>query len=154
MTNRKTKDILLYITKEWELSLNETDILEQILEVFKERDLNILKRIESVIEEDYRSLLKMIPDNLLFNFAVDNFDLVDASDSDDLIDALKELNYDFLNEIDDDDLLERVSDLGYTLIEEETNITLDSQREELLEAFDRLDFAKREQLIKQIWNTQ
>ena len=154
MTNRKTKDILLYITKEWELSLNETDILEQILEVFKERDLNILKRIESVIEEDYRSLLKMIPDNLLFNFAIYNFDLVDASDSDDLIDALKELNYDFLNEIDDDDLLERLSDLGYTLIEEETNITLDSQREELLEAFDRLDFAKREQLIKQIWNTQ
>lgn len=150
MTNRKTKDILENITKEWELSLNETDILEQIVYVFKERDLKTLKRIESVIEEDYRSLLKMIPDNLLFNFAVDNFNLVDASDSDDLIDALKELNYDFLNEIDDDDLLERASDLGYTLIEEETNITLDSQREELLEAFDRLDFAQREQLIKQI----
>ena len=150
MKNRKTNQILEYIEEQWQLSLREKDILEQILDLFKNEDLSTLKKFEYVLDEDYRKILDFIPQKNIFDFALDNFDLVSTDDEQDLLYYLDKLNYDYFGSLDDEDILKRASELGYNLVEGDSNIALDSQRDELLEAFERMDFRQREELISKI----
>ena len=150
MENRKTKQILEYIEGQWQLSLREKDILEEILDLFKNEDLSTLKKLEYVLDEDYRKILDFIPQRNVFDFALDNFDLVSTDDEQDLLYYLDKLDYDFMDDLSEEDFLERASELGYNLVEGDSNIALDSQREELLEAFERMDFRQREELISKI----
>lgn len=150
MENRKSNQILEYIQEQWQLSLREKDILEQILDLFKNEELSTLKKLEYVLDEDYRKILDFIPQTNIFNFALDNFDLVSTDDEQSLLNALNGLDYNFTDDLSEEDLLERASDLGYNLMEGSSNVVLDSQKEELLEAFEGMDFRQREELISKI----
>lgn len=150
MENRKTKQVFEYIEEQWQLSLREKDILEQILDLFKNEELSTLKKLEYVLDEDYRKILDFIPQRSVFDFALDNFDLVSTDDEQSLLNALDGLDYNFMDDLSEEDLLERASDLGYNLMEGSSNVVLDSQKEELLEAFESMDFRQREELISKI----
>lgn len=150
MENRKSNQILEYIQEQWQLSLREKDILEQILDLFKNEELSTLKKLEYVLDEDYRKILDFIPQRSVFDFALDNFDLVSTDDEQSLLNALDGLDYNFMDDLSEEDLLERASDLGYNLMEGSSNVVLDSQKEELLEAFEGMNFREREELISKI----
>ena len=144
MTNRKTKQKEQWIeeiSKEWELSINESEFLEDCLDLIQYRDAVTVaqKLLNFYFENEWDNLLEMIPANAVKNYAEMEFDLIDVDDCD----CEEEKT---LDDFDDDEIEAEYSYRGLGR-SEKLDIVTDSQLEELTSKFLAADFSTRQSIL-------
>ena len=85
MTIRKEKQLLGFkelINREWQLSIDEDELLENILEIFRTRDLKKQEQLSYIPFDDVKELLKTLDDYDIQRYAETHLDMVDDDDCD------------------------------------------------------------------------
>ncbi len=155
MENRKQKDvedIIEFIKRKWELSINEDDCLTSVLDVFRAEENSRIREIEHLLNDEYQSLLDLLPEREIAEFAVEELYLIPKDSEDDLLDALDDLDYNWSDKIELCEHKEILEDHGYTVGENgftPENIVEESQFEEWKELFSKLSVQERDNILKE-----
>lgn len=83
MTNRKDKQLQAFkelINKEWQLSIDEDEILENILEIFRTRDLKKQEQLSYIPFDDVKELLETLDDYDIKSFAETYLNMIEERD--------------------------------------------------------------------------
>ena len=156
MTNRKpkdTEDILEFVKSKWKLTLQEFDVLESILDIFQASDKREIDKIEHLVNDETEKLLNLLSSYEIQNYAVEEFNLVSATDEGDLVDALQDLNYDFSEKLSLEEHIEIVEDHGYQVLETKDSykdIVSQAMAQEWMELFEEMTMQQRDLYINQI----
>lgn len=136
----------------WALSISEKELLESVLEnIFWKPKVEKIEQLDYLLNEDTTSLLGTLYQRDVESYAVDEFELMSASDESDLVDALENLNYDFMDAVDADDMIEYLEDRGYCVSddkEDNLDIITQSDLDELVSNFLSADYVKRKLMLK------
>jgi hypothetical protein len=149
MTNRKQVQLDRFkeeIDSVWQLSISEEEFLETVFNFLLARDTHKANTLlNSLKNGDWEELLKEIPKNAVINFSESFLDMIEESEVEDCRE-LKDLE-----DYDDDDLLDECSrrDLKWENYEK-TDITSQSQLEELTDLFLSVDLNKRNEIINSL----
>jgi hypothetical protein len=145
MNNRKTKQKEQWIeeiTKEWQLSLNETTFLEDCFDLIQYRDAVEVAQnlINYYFSNNWDKLLSMIPAREVKNYAEIEFDMIEEGDCEE---------EKTLEDFDDYEIADEYFDrrLGE---EDKLDIVVESQLEELTSKFLAADFAKRNEVLNSL----
>lgn len=156
MENRKPKDvedILNFIKSKWKMSIQEFDVLESVLDIFRASDKREIDKIEHLVNDETERLLSLLSSYEIENYAVEEFNLVSATDEGDLVDALYDLNYDFSERISLEDHIEIVEDHGYQVLEVKDSykdIVSQAMAHQWMELFEEMTTQQRDLYINQI----
>ena len=156
MTNRKSKDtedILEFVKSKWKLTIQEFDVLESVLDIFQVSDKREIDKIEHLVNDETEELLNLLSSYEIQNYAVEEFNLVSATDEGDLVDALQDLNYDFSEKLSLEEHIEIVEDHGYQVLETKDSykdIVSQSMAHQWMELFEEMTMQQRELYINQI----
>ena len=160
MENRKykdTEDILEFVKSKWKLTLQEFDVLESVLDIFQAGDKREIDKIEHLVNDETEKLLNLLSSYEIQNYAVEEFNLVSATDEGDLVDALQDLNYDFSEKLSLEDHIEIVEDHGYQVLETKDSykdIVSQSMAHQWMELFEEMTMQQRDLYINQIRGTR
>lgn len=143
MINRKTKQKEQWIeeiSKEWELSINENEFLEDCFDLIQYRDgvKTVQNLINFYFSNEWDNLLEMLPANAVKNYAEIEFDLIEETDWEE---------EKTLEDFDDDEIEAEYSYRGLGR-SEKLDIVTNSQLEELTSKFLKADLTKRNEILK------
>ena len=86
MTNRKPKQLQEFkelINRDWQLSLDEDEFLDSVLNLLLSRETKKAAEIVNFFySEEWDSLLELIPENPIKNYAEFHYDMIDEGDCD------------------------------------------------------------------------
>lgn len=154
MKNRNSKhieNILDAISENFDLSVNEENIVESFLILLKDGEIKKLKQVEHLLIEEFDELLETIPNNTLRRYCESELDMADSQVESGLEDALDDLDYKWSSKIDFEKTISICEDEGYEVLEKETtSIVEDMQMEEMKELFLNLSCAEKEELINKL----
>ena len=156
MENRKpkdTEDILEFVKSKWKLSIQEFDVLESVLDIFQVSDKREIDKIEQLVNDETEKLLNILSSYEIQNYAVEEFNLVSATDEGDLVDALQDLNYDFSEKLSLEEHIEIVEDHGYQVLETKDSykdIVSQAMAHQWMELFEEMTLQQRELYINKI----
>lgn len=156
MENRKpkdTEDILEFVKSKWKLTIQEFDVLERVLDIFQVSDKREIDKIEHLVNDETEKLLNLLSSYEIQNYAVEEFNLVSATDEGDLVDALQDLNYDFSEKLSLEEHIEIVEDHGYQVLETKDSykdIVSQAMAHQWMELFEEMTLQQRELYINQI----
>ena len=156
MENRKpkdTEDILEFVKSKWKLSIQEFDVLESVLDIFQAGDKREIDKIEHLVNDETERLLNLLSSYEIQNYAVEEFNLVSATDEGDLVDALQDLNYDFSEKLSLEEHIEIVEDHGYQVLETKDSykdIVSQAMAHQWMELFEEMTMQQRDLYINQI----
>lgn len=157
-TDKNVKDITDFILDEFDLSVVEEEVLESILQVFKERDFKVLKQIEHLVNDETEDLLELLSDYSIQRYACRELDLIYGNDESDLVDALETLNYDFTNSVSDSDMISSLENGGWNVTWDKDEISTDfdivdhTTYLEIQNKFESLNWEGRERLKQLVIN--
>ena len=156
MENRKpkdTEDILEFVKSKWKLTIQEFDVLERVLDIFQVSDKREIDKIEHLVIDETEKLLNLLSSYEIQNYAVEEFNLVSATDEGDLVDALQDLNYDFSEKLSLEEHIEIVEDHGYQVLETKDSykdIVSQAMAHQWMELFEEMTLQQRELYINKI----
>ena len=156
MESRKpkdTEDILEFVKSKWKLTIQEFDVLERVLDIFQVSDKREIDKIEHLVNDETEKLLNLLSSYEIQNYAVEEFNLVSATDEGDLVDALQDLNYDFSEKLSLEEHIEIVEDHGYQVLETKDSykdIVSQAMAHQWMELFEEMTLQQRELYINQI----
>ena len=156
MESRKpkdTEDILEFAKSEWKLTIQEFDVLESVLDIFQVSDKREIDKIEHLVNDKTEKLLNLLSSYEIQNYAVEEFNLVSATDEGDLVDALQDLNYDFSEKLSLEEHIEIVEDHGHQVLETKDSykdIVSQAMAHQWMELFEQMTMQQRELYINQI----
>ena len=156
MESRKpkdTEDILEFVKSKWKLTIQEFDVLESVLDIFQVSDKREIDKIEHLVNDETEKLLNLLSSYEIQNYAVEEFNLVSATDEGDLVDALQDLNYDFSEKLSLEEHIEIVEDHGYQVLETKDSykdIVSQAMAQEWMELFENMTMQQRDLYINQI----
>ena len=156
MENRKpkdTEDILEFVKSKWKLTIQEFDVLESVLDIFQVSDKREIDKIEQLVNDETEKLLNLLSSYEIQNYAVEEFNLVSATDEGDLVDALQDLNYDFSEKLSLEEHIEIVEDHGYQVLETKDSykdIVSQAMAHQWMELFEEMTLQQRELYINKI----
>ena len=156
MENRKpkdTEDILEFVKSKWKLTIQEFDVLERVLDIFQVSDKREIDKIEHLVNDETEKLLNLLSSYEIQNYAVEEFNLVSATDEGDLVDALQDLNYDFSEKLSLEEHIEIVEDHGYQVLETKDSykdIVSQAMAHQWMELFEEMTMQQRDLYINQI----
>ena len=156
MENRKpkdTEDILEFVKSKWKLTLQEFDVLESVLDIFQAGDKREIDKIEYLVNDETEKLLNLLSSYEIQNYAVEEFNLVSATDEGDLVDALQDLNYDFSEKLSLEEHIEIVEDHGYQVLETKDSykdIVSKAMAHQWMELFEEMTMQQKDLHINQI----
>ena len=117
MVNRKEKQLQEFkelINRDWQLSLDEDEFLDSVLNLLLSRETKKAAEIVNFFySEEWESLLELIPEYPIKNYAEFHYDMVEE---DDIIEKK-------LCEFDDEELLEECDERGLSKIESADIVT-------------------------------
>ena len=160
MESRKpkdTEDILEFVKSKWKLSIQEFDVLESVLDIFQAGDKREIDKIEHLVNDETEKLLNLLSSYEIQNYAVEEFNLVSATDEGDLVDALQDLNYDFSEKLSLEEHIEIVEDHGYQVLETKDSykdIVSQAMAQEWMELFENMTMQQRDLYTNQIRGTR
>ena len=85
MVNRKEKQLQEFkelINRDWQLSIDEDEILENILEIFRTRDLKKQEQLSYIPFDDVKELLETLDDYAIKSFAETYLNMIEERDCD------------------------------------------------------------------------
>ena len=150
---KDTEDILEFIKSKWQLTIQEFDILESVLDLFQAGDKREIDKIEHLVNEETEKLLSLLSSYEIENYATEEFNLVSATHEGDLVDALNDLNYDFSEKLSLEKHIEIVEDHGYQVLEVKDSykdIVSQAMAHQWMELFEEMTMQQRELYINQI----
>ena len=156
MESRKpkdTEDILEFVKSKWKLTIQEFDVLESVLDIFQVSDKREIDKIEQLVNDETEKLLNLLSSYEIQNYAVEEFNLVSATDEGDLVDALQDLNYDFSEKLSLEEHIEIVEDHGYQVLETKDSykdIVSQAMAHQWMELFEEMTMQQRDLYINQI----
>ena len=156
MESRKpkdTEDILEFVKSKWKLTIQEFDVLESVLDIFQVSDKREIDKIEHLVNDETEKLLNLLSSYEIQNYAVEEFNLVSATDEGDLVDALQDLNYDFSEKLSLEEHIEIVEDHGYQVLETKDSykdIVSQAMAHQWMELFEEMTLQQRELYINKI----
>ena len=156
MESRKpkdTEDILEFVKSKWKLTIQEFDVLESVLDIFQVSDKREIDKIEHLVIDETEKLLNLLSSYEIQNYAVEEFNLVSATDEGDLVDALQDLNYDFSEKLSLEEHIEIVEDHGYQVLETKDSykdIVSQAMAHQWMELFEEMTLQQRELYINKI----
>ena len=156
MTNRKPKDtgdILEFVKSKWQLTIQEFDVLESVLDIFQAGDKREIDKIEHLVNDETEKLLSLLSSYEIENYATEEFNLVSATDEGDLVDALNDLNYDFSEKLSLEEHIEIVEDHGYQVLEVKDSyrdIVSQAMAHQWMELFENMTMQQRDLYINQV----
>ena len=156
MENRKpkdTEDILEFVKSKWKLTIQEFDVLESVLDIFQVSDKREIDKIEHLVNDKTEKLLNLLSSYEIQNYAVEEFNLVSATDEGDLVDALQDLNYDFSEKLSLEEHIEIVEDHGHQVLETKDSykdIVSQAMAHQWMELFEEMTLQQRELYINKI----
>ena len=156
MESRKpkdTEDILEFVKSKWKLTIQEFDVLERVLDIFQVSDKREIDKIEHLVIDETEKLLNLLSSYEIQNYAVEEFNLVSATDEGDLVDALQDLNYDFSEKLSLEEHIEIVEDHGYQVLETKDSykdIVSQAMAHQWMELFEEMTLQQRELYINKI----
>lgn len=152
MENRRASqatEILDFALEQWNLSLSEEEVLYNILILIADKNINVLKQVQFLLEGDTKSLLPFLDEKEMIEYADERLDLINGQDEDSLVDALDNLHFSWSDKVDIEEHIRIVEDSGFTLSEStSSDIVTDLQMEEMLNIFLNADFNKRDEILK------
>lgn len=135
MVNRKEKQLQEFkelINRDWQLSLDEDEFLDSVLNLLLSRETKKAAEIINLFySEEWESLLDMIPDYYISNYASFNLNMIESSDCE-----VKSLE-----DFDDDEIKEEYFD-RFDIVHS-GDIVTDMNLEEMSELF--LSFSPQKQ---------
>ena len=147
MVNRKEKQLQEFkelINRDWQLSLDEDEFLDSVLNLLLSRETKKAAEIVNFFySEEWESLLDMIPDREIEDYAADNLEMLDEGDCD--CDEEKTLE-----DFDDWDIKEEYSERFGT--KEALDIVTEMHLKEMNELFLSLLPQKQLEIIKLLQN--
>ena len=151
----QAEQILEYINNLWKLSIEESEVLESVLNLFSAQKTTEIKQLDYLLNDEIETLLKTLNDREIIDFACDELGMIPEDDEDSMIDALKDLHFDFTSQVSDSDMISSLEADGWNVSMEDyetyrSNITTDLQMEEMKKIFYDLDFISREKILEQI----
>lgn len=148
---KQVEDILDFVKSKWKLNIVEEDVLNSVLTLFAQQDIQKIKQIEHLLNNENDDLLDSLGESVITRYAVRELNLIDSNDEMDLVEALKKLNYNFIENVDEDEMIDYLEDNGYeVLVKEDSDILSDCQKEELNDYFESLSFLERAELLNKI----
>ena len=161
MENRKQKhvtDIIKHVEDNyWKLTLQEFDVLESVLDIFQAGDKREIDKIEHLVNDETEKLLNLLSSYEIENYAVEEFNLISATDEGDLVDALDDLNYDFSEKLSLEKHIEIVEDHGYQVLETKDSykdIVSQDMAHQWMELFENMTMQQRDLYINKIRGTK
>ena len=154
---KDTEDILEFIKSKWQLTIQEFDVLESVLDLFQAGDKREIDKIEHLVNEETEKLLSLLSSYEIGNYATEEFNLVSATHEGDLVDALNDLNYDFSEKLSLEKHIEIVEDHGYQVLEVKDSykdIVSQAMAHQWMELFEEMTMQQRELYINQIRGTR
>ena len=137
MVNRKEKQLQEFkelINRDWQLSLDEDEFLDSVLNLLLSRETKKAAEIVNFFySEEWESLLELIPEYPIKNYAEFHYDMVEE---DDIIEKK-------LCEFDDEEVLEECDERGLSKIES-ADIVTEMNLSEMTDLF--LSFSPQKQL--------
>ena len=150
---KDTEDILEFVKSKWKLTIQEFDVLERVLDIFQVSDKREIDKIEHLVNDETEKLLNLLSSYEIQNYAVEEFNLVSATDEGDLVDALQDLNYDFSEKLSLEEHIEIVEDHGYQVLETKDSykdIVSQAMAHQWMELFEQMTMQQRDLYINQI----
>ena len=131
-TNKKLQEFKELINRDWQLSLDEDEFLDSVLNLLLSRETKKASEIVNFFySEEWESLLDMIPDYYISNYASFNLNMIEEGDCE-----VKSLE-----DFDDDEIKEEYSD-RFDIVHS-GDIVTDMNLEEMSELF--LSFSPQKQ---------
>lgn len=131
-TNKQLEDFKELIDREWQLNLNEDEFLDSVLNLLLSRETKKAAEIINLFySEEWESLLDMIPDYYISNYASFNLNMIEEGDCE-----VKSLE-----DFDDDEIKEEYFD-RFDIVHS-GDIVTDMNLEEMSELF--LSFSPQKQ---------
>lgn len=146
--NKHIENILDAILENFDLSVNEEDIIESFLILLKDGDIKKLKQVEHLLNEEFDELLETIPDDIVEDYCERELGMVTHKYMNDVLNE----DYDFsLENLDVYEHCQLLESKGYEVIKKETtSIVEDMQMEEMKELFLNLSCAEKEDLLNKL----
>lgn len=146
MTNRREKQLQEFkelINKDWQLSLEEDEFLDSVLNLLLSRETKKASEIVNFFySEEWENLLELIPEYPIKNYAEFHYDMIDEGDCDE---------EKTLEDFDDNELLEECSYRGLSKIES-ADIVTEINLEEMTDLFLSFSPQKQLEIIKLLQN--
>ena len=140
-TNKKLQEFKELINRDWQLSLDEEGFLDSVLNLLLSRETDKLSSIVNFFySEEWESLLDMIPDREIEDYASFNLNMIEEGDCE-----VKSLE-----DFDDDEIKEEYSDRFGT--KEALDIVTEMHLKEMNELFLSLLPQKQLEIIKLLQN--
>ncbi len=144
-TEKQAEDILEFIKSKWRLSIDEEEMFEDIIEIFRQKDIKKQNEIVFLISEDVEELLESLDDDWsITRYAERHLGMMSEN-------ACEECDEKDLCDYDDDELLDEVESRGLNWQDfggGKTDIVTQMQLEELVSNFLFADFEKRNKMLE------
>ena len=141
-TNKKLQEFKELINRDWQLSLDEDEFLDSVLNLLLSRETKKAAEIVNFFyAEQWEDLLELIPEYPIKNYAEFHYDMVEE---DDIIEKK-------LCEFDDEELLEECDERGLSKIES-ADIVTEMNLSEMTDLFLSLLPQKQLEIIKLLQN--
>ena len=107
-TNKKLQEFKELINRDWQLSLDEDEFLDSVLNLLLSRETKKAAEIVNFFySEEWDSLLELIPDRQIRYYAERDLNMIDEDDCD----CEEQLT---LEDFDNEELIAEIYDRGYT----------------------------------------
>ncbi|MGB4898938.1 MAG: hypothetical protein WBP57_11015 [Ignavibacteria bacterium] len=148
-TNKKLEEFKELIDRDWQLSLEEDEFLDSVLNLLLSRETKKAAEIVNFFySEEWENLLELIPDRQIRYYAERDLNMIDEDDCD----CEEQLT---LEDFDNEELIAEIYDRGYTTFYQHTsksNIITDMNLSEMNELFLSLLPQKQLEIIKLLQN--
>lgn len=163
MVNRREKQLQEFkelINRDWQLSLDEEGFLDSVFSLLLSRETKKAAEIINLFySEEWESLLDMIPDREIEDYAEEELGMINSDEGktlDDfsereIVEHLKDEYFDFIDEVEEEEMINHLENKGY-YVSDERAISNDYDYvdsclfEDIVSVFDSLSSAKKQEL--------
>ena len=159
-TNKKLEDFKELIDREWQLNLNEDEFLDSVFSLLLSRETKKAAEIINLFySEEWESLLDMIPDREIEDYAEEELGMINSDEGKTLddfserefVELLKDEYFDFIDEVEEEEMINHLENKGY-YVSDERAISNDYDYvdsclfEDIVSVFDSLSVLDRQKL--------